>query len=366
MSWLRTDLIQQTTPSGYGPASLQAAYNLAASSSANGVGKTIAIVDAFDDPKAEADLGVYRTMFALPPCTTANGCFLKVNQSGMTSPLPATDPSPGSTNWAAEISLDLDMASAICPNCGIVLVEADNDSGNGLYISENTAASMCGASVISNSWSSGEYSSEGSDDVTYFRHPGVPMTFASGDSDYPGGYPAAGAYVTAVGGTTLKNAGQAGQTEKVWNNGAADGTGSVCSFYIPQPAWQTTALGSSYTSVCNMRINNDVAAVGDPNTGVAVYDTYKLGGWVVYGGTSVATPIIAGVYALSPNSGSINDARSLYAHASSFNDVVSGNDGPCTPTPPYTVDYTGTFVCDAGPGFDGPTGNGTPNGIGGF
>ena len=360
MSWVRTDIFRPQTPSGYGPADLQAAYNLTAASSSNGAGKTIAIVDAFDDPNAESDLAVYRTTFGLPACTSANGCFLKVNQSGNVSPTP--QPNAG---WAGEISLDVDMASAICPNCKIVLVEA-TDNSNNLYIAENTAAGLCAASVISNSWLGTEYSGETSDDLTYFHHPGVPMTFAGGDGDYPGGYPAAGAYVTAVGGTTLNNAGLISQTETVWNTSpGAEGTGSICSFYEAQPSWQV-ALGSSYTSVCAMRIDNDVSAVADPNTGVAVYNTYSDVGWAVYGGTSAATPIIAAVYALAPNTALINDASYPYSHTGSFNDIISGNNGPCTPTGIYTVDYTGTFICKAIAGFDGPTGVGTPHGIGGF
>jgi subtilase family serine protease len=356
MSWIRTDILRPQLPSGYGPAALQAAYNLP--SSTNGAGKTIAIVDAFDDPNAEADLAVYRSTFGLPACTTANGCFLKVNQNGVAGNYPTPD-----ANWAAEESLDVDMASAICPKCNIVLVEANDNSGN-LYIAENTAAGLCAASVISNSWSGGEYSGETFDDLTYFDHPGVPMTFASGDGDYPGGYPAAGKFVTAVGGTTLKNAGLGTQSETVWSHGGF-GTGSLCSLYVSQPAWQT-ALGVTYTSVCNMRIENDVAAVGDPSTGVAVYDTYPSGGWAVYGGTSVATPIIASVYALALNTSSINDGSYSYSHTGSLHDVLTGSNGPCTPTPPYIIDFTGTFICNAGAGFDGPTGNGTPNGVGAF
>jgi subtilase family serine protease len=361
MSWIRTDIIRPALPSGYGPTDLQSAYSLTAASASNGAAATIALVDAYDDPTAEADLAMYRSTFGLPACTTANGCFLKVNQSGLTSPLPVTD-----AGWAGEESLDVDMASAICPNCEIVLVEATDNSFFNLGTAENTAAGLCGASVISNSWSGGEFSGETSTDTSYFHHPGVPMTFAAGDGDYPGGYPAAGAYVTSVGGTRLTNAGLPSQSESVWNTiPGAEGTGSLCSLYEPQPAWQT-ALGSAYTSVCSMRIENDVAAVGDPATGVAVYQTFGAGGWVVYGGTSVATPIIASVYAIAGNYASINDGSYSYSHTGSFNDVLLGNDGPCKPTGPYLTDYTGTYICDAGTGFDAPTGNGTPHGIGGF
>ena len=194
------------------------------------------------------------------------------------------------------------------------------------------------------------------------------MTFASGDSDYPGGYPAAGKYVTAVGGTTLNNAGLGTQTETVWNSiPGGEGTGSLCSFYVSQPAWQSSAATViANPTVCSMRIDNDVAAVGDPNTGVAVYDTFGTGGWVVFGGTSVATPIIAGVYALAGNGASINDGSYSYSHTGSLFDITSGNNGPCPIIPPYTKVYDNTYVCKAGTGFDGPTGNGTPNGIGAF
>jgi subtilase family serine protease len=344
MSWIRTDagLSPAFTPAGYGPSDLLSAYNLTAASASNGAAQTIAIVDAFDDPNAEADLAVYRSTFGLTPCTTANGCFMKVNQSGTTGSYPSPD-----AGWAGEISLDLDMASAICPKCEIVLVEANTNSNFDLFTAVQTAATTCAANVVSNSWSEGEYNGETSDSATYFKISGVMLTFASGDSGWPGGYPAASQYVTAVGGTTLTHSGT--WSETVWT-----GTGSICSAFEPQPAWQT-ALGSTVTSACSMRIDNDVAAVADPNTGVAVYDTYMQGGWVVYGGTSVATPIIAGVYALAGNEASITYGSYSYGHLASMNDIISGSNGTC-----------GSLVCNAGAGFDGPTGNGTPNGIGGF
>jgi hypothetical protein len=353
-SYIRTDVIHPTIPSGYGPSDLRSAYNLAAASASGGYNQVIAIVDAFDDPKAEADLGKYRSTFGLTPCTTANGCFLKVNQSGMASSYP-----PGDAGWAEEESLDVDMASAICPNCGIILVEATDNSGGNLYTAENTAASMCGATVISNSWDGGEYPSETGDESN-FNHPGVMITFAAGDNSYAysgDGYPVSSRYVTAVGGTTLNHVG-ATWTETVWN-----GSGSLCSAYISQPAWQAnTATVLANAGVCSMRIDNDVAAVGDPNTGVAVYDT-ALGdpGWEVFGGTSVATPIIAGVYAIAGNGASLNAASFSYAHTGSLNDVTSGTNAtgpPPTPCPNY--------LCMAGTGYDGPTGDGTPNGIGAF
>jgi subtilase family serine protease len=362
MSWIRNDIESPNVISGYAPADLQAAYTLTGSASTRGAGQEIAIVDAFNNPNAEADLAVYRTQFALPPCTTANGCFLKVNQTGVPGSYPTDD-----AGWALEMSLDVDMASAICPRCDILLVEATDNSDANLYAAEDTAATLCGASVISNSWSGPEYSSEANDDTAHFKHAGIPMTFASGDGDYPGGYPAAGKFVTAVGGTTLTNAGLPGQTETVWNNGPSRGTGSLCSFYEGQPAWQTAVLSAGQITTCSTRVNNDVSAVADPSTGVAIYDTYMHGGWLVIGGTSASTPIIAGVYALAENGGSINDASYIYTHhTGNTNDITSGNDGPCTPTGIYAADYTGTFICDAGAGFDAPSGWGTPNGIGAF
>jgi hypothetical protein len=349
-SWIRTDIHSAFTPGGYGPADLQGWYNLAAFSSANGASQTIAIVDAQDDPNAEADLGIYRSQFALPPCTTANGCFMKVNQSGFTSPLPTPD-----SGWAGEISLDLDMASAICPNCEIVLVEANSEGNTDFYTAEDTAATTCGATVISNSWDGGEYNTEAADEV-HFNHPGVMITFASGDNGYNSGidgYPVGSQYVTGVGGTTLCTALLPGPCvsvgETVWNGGGSD-----CSQFIAQPAWQ--AALPAITAVCSNRVTADVAAVADINTPVAVYDTYQSPGWVAYGGTSVATPIIAGVYAIAENGSTIGYGYS-YAHTGSLNDITVGNNGTCIGM---------LLLCNAEVGYDGPTGNGTPHGIGGF
>jgi subtilase family serine protease len=327
-----------TAPSGYGPTDLRSAYNL---SSAGGAGQTIAIVDAFDDPKAESDLAVYRSQFGLPLCTTANGCFRKVDQTGGTS-YPR-----GNTGWGEEISLDLDMASAICPNCKILLVEASSNSFANLAAAVDQAATL-GANVISNSYGGSEYSGEVSDEA-HFNHPGVAITVSSGDNGYGVEFPAASQYVTAVGGTTLTHVSSGGRawTETVWS-----GAGSGCSAYINKPSWQSDAAG------CSRRTVADVSAVADPNTGVAVYDTYlhPRGGWLVFGGTSVAAPIIGSVYALAGNASSINYGSYSYFHTSSLFDVTSGSNGSCG----------GSYLCTAMSGFDGPTGNGTPNGTGAF
>jgi subtilase family serine protease len=323
-----------TGPAGYHPADLAAAYKL---DTTMGTGQTIAIVDAFDDPNAEADLGVYRSTFALPACTTANGCFKKVNQDGAASPLPA-----GDTHWGQEISLDLDMASAICPDCHILLVEAKTASFKNLGTAENRAATM-GATEISNSYGG----KEGSDFSADYNHPGIPITVSSGDKGYQAGpqSPADFSTVTAVGGTSLrKAAGARGWKETVWSD-----AGSGCSKTIAKPAWQAYPL-------CKKRMIADVAAVADPQTGVTVYDTYGGGGFAVFGGTSASAPIIAGVYALAGNGASIDDASFAYAHASQLFDVTSGSNGSC-----------GTkYLCTGKKGYDGPTGLGTPNGTGAF
>ncbi|HKO16559.1 MAG TPA: S53 family peptidase [Gemmatimonadaceae bacterium] len=325
-----------SAPSGYGPADLRAAYGLTGSGSTS---QTIAIVDAYDDPYAESDLAVYRAQFGLPACTTANGCFRKVNQNGGTS-YPR-----GNGGWAEEISLDLDMASAICPSCKILLVEATTNSFNNLSTAVDQAATL-GATVISNSYGGSEYAGEVNDQA-HFNHPGIAITVSSGDNGYGVEFPAASQYVTAVGGTTLRNA--AG-TSRGWSETAWNGAGSGCSAYIPKPTWQTD-------TGCSRRTVSDVSAVADPNTGVAVYDTYRVhpGGWLVFGGTSVASPIIASVYALAGNASVLTYGSFSYSHLSSVFDVTSGSNGSC-----------GSYLCTAGPGFDGPTGNGTPSGTGAF
>jgi fibronectin type 3 domain-containing protein len=319
----------------YSPAYLQSAYN---APSAN-AGATVAIVDAYDDSRAESDLAYYRSYFGLPPCTTDNGCFRKVDQRGGTS-YPQGDQA-----WGNEISLDLDMVSALCPNCHILLVEADSNSIADLGAAENEAVAL-GASVVSNSWGGAEYNGEQTDNALYFDHPGVAVVFSSGDSGYGVQFPAASPDVVAVGGTTLNQTGADGTrnaTETAWV-----GSGSGCSGFMPKPAWQ-------HDTGCRGRAVADVSAVADPSTGVWVWNTYPNGGgWGIFGGTSVAAPIVSALYALAGNaSGSgIEMPSTLYGDPADFNDVTSGYTGSC-----------GTYLCTAGPGYDGPTGLGTPNAI---
>ncbi len=334
------------TPSGYGPSSLQSAYALPSSTA--GAGQTVGIVDAQDDPNAESDLATYRSQYGLPACTTANGCFRKVNQSGASSPLPTAD-----TGWAGEISLDLDMVSAVCPNCHILLVEATSPTTANLGTGVNTAVSL-GAKFVSNSYGGAEDGSENSYDASYFHHPGVAITASSGDSDYDGGsYPATSKYVTAVGGTSLTTASNSrGWNETVWNTTSyTEGAGSGCSTDVAKPAFQ-----AGVSTGCANRAEADVSAVADPATGLAVYQTYGGSGWAVYGGTSAASPIVASVYALAGAPGSADIPNSYpYTHTSNLNDVTSGKNGTC-----------GAPLCTAGAGWDGPTGLGTPNGVGAF
>ncbi|MHA6758975.1 putative Ig domain-containing protein [Streptacidiphilus sp. PAMC 29251] len=329
------------TPSGYGPTDLKSAYALPAN---GGAGATVAIVDAQDDPNAESDLAAYRTQFGLSACTTANGCFKKVNQTGGTS-YPTAD-----TGWAGEISLDLDMVSAVAPAAHIILVEATSANMSDLGTAVNEAVAL-GAKYVSNSYGGSEDSTDTASDSSYFNHPGVAITVSSGDEAYGAEYPAASKYVTAVGGTALRTASNArGWTETVWSTSSTEGTGSGCSAYDAKPTWQTD-------TGCSKRTIADVSAVADPATGVAVYQTYGGSGWAVYGGTSASSPIIASVYADAgtPAAGTY-PAQYPYQHTTALNDVTSGNNGSCSPT----------YLCTAGTGYDGPTGLGTPNGLTAF
>ncbi len=333
-----------TSPSGYGPAQFQTGYGLPSATA--GAGQTIAIVDAYNDPTAESDLGTYSSTYGLPACTTANGCFKKVNQTGGT-----TYPSSNG-GWALEISLDVQVAHAVCPNCKLLLVEASSNSNANLYAAEDYAVAH--ANVVSNSWGGSESSGETSTD-SHFNHPGVPITVSSGDSGYGVEYPAASRYVTAVGGTTLNlNADNSRASETVWN-----GAGSGCSAYETKPGWQTD-------TGCSRRTVADVAADADPNTGASVYDSTRYcslwgffncsTGWYKVGGTSLASPLVAAVYALAGNGASTTAGSYPYSHAGSLYDVLTGSNGSCSPA----------YLCTGGAGYDGPTGLGTPSGTGGF
>lgn len=319
---------------GYSPADLRSAYNLP---SEGGGGLTIAITVAYDYPNAEADLATYRETYGLPPCTSENGCFEKVNQEGEAG----NYPEPGN-GWAAEAALDLDMTSAICPECKLLLVEANNSSSENLPLAVDTAASL-GADVISDSWGGPEFAEETSFDA-HFDHPGTPVLFASGDSGYGAEFPASSPDVIAVGGTSLRK----DSSPRGWSESAWIGAGSGCSAYEEKPPWQSD-------SGCPRRSVADVAAVADPETPVSVYDTYgTYEGWQLFGGTSVATPIIAGVEALSGLLARAEGAQLFWesGHEGKLFDVGEGRNGSCPPEYGY--------LCNARLGYDGPTGWGTP------
>ncbi|HLX50922.1 MAG TPA: S53 family peptidase [Streptosporangiaceae bacterium] len=333
---------------GYGPADLQAAYNLPAT---GGDGQVIAIVDAYDDPGAEADLATYRTSYGLPSCTTANGCFSKVNQDGVQGSYP-----PADEGWAVEISLDLDMVSAACPRCHILLVEANSAAVSDLAAAEDTAAGL-GANVVSNSYGLPEFNGMQQFFADY-AHTGQVIIASSGDYGFTTAqFPAVAPGVLAVGGTSLTRAAAArGWTETAWGNGAKSGvlggSGSGCSAYVAKPAWQ-------HDKYCHMRTIADVSADADPQTGVAVYDStpnpFGPPGWLVAGGTSASAPFIAGVTGLAGNAATFTPGYA-YAHTSSLYDVTKGSNGYCSKS----------YLCTAKRGYDGPTGLGTPDGTGAF
>jgi hypothetical protein len=341
------------------PQALHAAYALPNETAASPL-QTVAVVDAFDDPTAEADLGVYDQQFGLPACTSANGCFRKVNESGNASPLPRKQ-----GEWAGEISIDVQMARAVCESCKILLVEASSEEFSDLGAAVNTAA-KAGATEISNSYGGAEEHSYTGLATSYFDHPGIVLTASSGDCGYfnkacPGeptgaNFPADSPDVVAVGGTSLQESAGA-WSSTAWNEG-----GSGCSKVFSAAPWQSAAAGFSATGCGSGRSVADVAAIGDPETGVDVYDSTPEGngnptGWGVWGGTSVAAPIVAAEFGLAGGAHGVEyPAQTLYPYlgdASALYDVVAGSNGTCA----------GTTACKAAAGYDGPTGVGSPLGL---
>ena len=338
---------------GYGPASLQSAYGLTRAAARRGSGKTIAIVDAYADPHAASDLAAYRKHFGLPPCTTASRCLRIINQNGKSKPLPKAN-----TGWAVEESLDLDMVSASCPRCRLLLVESNAPTNASLGRAEE-AAIKAGARFVSNSWSGTESRGQWVNNH-YFNHPGDAIVFAAGDSGYGTVYPADLQFVTAVGGTTLRHRASGGRpwTETAWGStdpAASGGTGSGCSPLTAKPSWQREPVDLG-PGGCATRTENDVSAVANPATGVAVYDTYQTHGtWAQLGGTSAAAPFITGIYALAGYPAPRTYPASYpYQHPAHIFDVTSGVNGVCP--------ATSSYLCHAQRGYDGPTGLGTPDG----
>lgn len=324
-------------PRGYGPQDLRDAYEIGAG---EGAGETVAVVVAYDYPTAARDLNRYRAEFGLPACTVASGCFTKVNQRGEEGDYPRPE-----RGWALEAALDLQMATAGCPGCDIVLVEANQASVGAIAKATETAATL--APVVSHSYGLDEYNGV-LDLVDSYDEPGITNVASAGNSGYTlASFPASAPSVLSVGGTSLRRADTPrGWSERAWSSGS-----SGCSAYFAKPAHQP---GTD----CRNRTVADVSAVADPDTGVAVYDSFGFAGrkgWFVLGGTSTAAPVVAGMVAAA-GVGPTYSAADSYAQPEAFTDVRRGRNGFCQ----------GSEICTAGPGYDAPTGLGTPTGTGAF
>ncbi len=320
---------------GWGPSDFQAAYHLPSSS--KGSGQIVAIVDAYDNPNVASDLAEYRSYFGLPPAN-----LTKYNQEGQQGNYPQ-ECYGNQSGWCFEIDLDVEMVSAACPNCTIYLIEANDNSGSNLGTAENEAVTL-GAHIVSNSWTSGAVTE------SEFDSPGVVYVAAAGDSNYGSFAPAEFPNVVSVGGTYLAKKG-AKYKEIVW-----PWTGGGCATGVAKPSWQ-------HDPSCTSRTQNDVAAVA---YGVAEYDSYgSRSGWFTIGGTSVATPLIASVYALAGNASSQHAGKELWTlttqeRKNQLHTISEGANGRCG----------GSYLCTAGTGqyftYSGPAGWGTPNGLGAF
>jgi len=332
---------------GYDPKDLQSAYSIPTS---GGSGETVALIDAYGYASAESDLAKYREKYGLTACTKTSGCFKKVNEKGEEKNYPEEGKAL-ETEWSLETALDMDMISAACPNCKILLVEATTQKPVDTAASAEEAAKL-GATEISNSYGYPENSETWcpskkgcSEYLADYNHAGIPVTVSSGDSGYDEGvgapsWPATSPNVIAVGGTNLNKAeGSRGWSETVW-----EGSGSGCSLYESKPEWQHDPLCPE------KRMNNDVAAVASPETPVSVYNTPYAKGWINVGGTSVAAPLVAGVEAHTSSTVKKEGAEAFYRHTS-FG-VTSGSNGACHQT----------YLCEAEEGYNGPTGWGTPDG----
>jgi subtilase family serine protease len=317
---------------GHHPADLQAAYGLASASASAGRNQTVAVVVAYDAPALESDLNIYRSAFGLGSCKTSNGCLSIIPGNGVK---PVAD-----AGWAQEATLDVEMVSAVCPLCHIMVVEAQDADIVHLAAAVNTAAANH-ATVISNSYSAPE-SAEVMQYASSYVHKGIPVTAGAGDRGYGVGFPADVPQVTSVGGTSLIHY-LGGWAQAVW-----PATGSGCSAFAAKPSWQRD-------TGCGKRTMNDLAVVADPATGVSAYVS-GVGGWNEFGGTSVGAPLVAGMYALAGNGTQLGDTSSLYAHASAFTPVVPRSNGQCSPA----------YLCNGGPGYSGPAGLGGPSGLGAF
>jgi IPT/TIG domain len=405
---------------GLRPQDLHAAYDLPTSASS---AQTVALVDAYNDPNAEADLKAYDEEFSLPACTASDGCFKQVNQNGEAANLPfpktvkeleaarkgsrsAREEAEEATGWGLEISLDIEVTHATCESCEVLLVEAGVPSYEDLETAEKSAATL-GASEISNSWAGPEVGETPElESASPFDHPGIVITAAAGDDGYLDwgaeaasergyvGFPASSPHVVAVGGTRLSlGTGSAWAGETVWNGDGA--TGGGCSVVFTAQPWQQSLSDWSGVGCGTKRAVADVSADADPYTGLAVRDTspeceYKYEEakvkhvlyWCTIGGTSVASPLIASTFALAGGANKVEyPAKTLYENQvkspGSLHDVTTGSNGECTKpfsetglsgctTAEEAKSCSSKAICVAGTGYDGPTGVGTPDGITAF
>lgn len=317
------------------PADIQSAYHLPS----GGEDQTVAIVDAFGYAAAETDLAKFRDQFGLPACSTDNGCFRKVDQRGGTH-YPQDD-----KDWSLETALDLDAVSSACPACHILLVQADSNISDDLGAAVDTAVGL-GAKFVSNSYGVEDeaVSSEVIKESDY-DHPGVVITASSGDAGNVVLWPSSSPRVVSAGGTLLT---RAADTSRGWSETAWSDGGSGCSSFEPRPDFQ-----NAVDTNCKQRATADISADADPNSGLAVYNSLNAG-WQQVGGTSLASPLVASMYALAgtPAAGTY-PVTYPYAHRSSgLFDITEGTDGEC-----------GNQLCEARPGWDGPTGLGSPDGV---
>jgi hypothetical protein len=337
---------------GLTPAQIHRAYALPKHSR---VAQTIAVVVPYHTPTAAKDLATFSRRFKIKSCTAANGCLRIVNQRGDASPAPATDPTKG--QWITESALGIQTARGVCQNCKILVVEADDDSRGALIESVDTAVRL-GADAVSSTW----LLSDPGGGRTALNHPGVAIVAAAGDQGYfeGGFYPAALPGVVAVGGTRLYRDGNGRyKRETVWNDGAQAATTSGCATFTGVPSYQR--LEAKAAGCSNHRSIVDVSAVASP--GAQIYTSTPVDGdtgWGEVGGTSLATPIIAGVFALAGGvSKGVQAPARLYgnfhAHRGGLRDVTAGTNGSCKKA-----------ICEARKGYDGPTGLGTPHGLDAF
>jgi len=333
-------------PRGWTPAQLERAYRLPVSRRSR---QTVAVSIAGRTPHLGSYLRAYRARFGLPPCGQPSGCLRIVNQHGQAAP---AAPSSLGSGWDVEATLDVSMISVACPHCKILVVEASSPAVSDLARSEDTAARL-GASVISNSYGIRE-SGYSQTLARAYQHPGRMIVASSGDYGYDAAnFPANLATVTSVGGTALSRARNArGFTERVWNDPAIFGAGSSgCSAYVARPSWQ-------HSPDCQGSTVADTSAVA---AGIPIYNQ-AWGGWLTVAGTSVAAPLTAGIYGLAGNAAVVT-TRDLYQHAADFFDITKGNN-VLVGSPGQVC--ANTYLCVAKPGYDAPTGLGTPDGIGAF